>query len=632
MGAELTKCLGVDFGSSQAAVVYLRLVDGRPLLRRAVCLDLQSEGLLNGQELRQAVGEWLQHRRLHVLPASCGLSSSLASSAILTFPAEHSDEDVQKIIRFQTKQLCGLADEPFCNDSQFLVGRDEMAPRTVILSVCRQRPAEDLCRQFSLAGLEVRNLTDNAQAIANAFAFLYPEEAASSRRQLILDIGHQDTTVILWQDGQPRYTGTIPFGGLQFDRRLAAAWGCDEQTAARRKAEAQDDWLDPDSVLNQTIHAFAAELHAGFAQFPEQHLEPNGNVKAPCQFWLTGGGAIMAGLDRTLSRVFHCPVQVFGVPQAMLATSRDAIGCPEGLDCHPRLTTAFGLALQGLGLAPLRLSLLPERIRWQQHKRRELPFLMAAALLFIATLLLSLGAFVLNLRQKAQDALHQKERLETCLELIPKLTKAYEEIDYRQRQLLPIAEYGLRLARYVEALDSCREVFSPGALSQSAFCFYLADAFSFAEDFPSINKPKTEAAPQPKRMDPAPVGTSLFTPPAPPAAPVEKAAPTVEEMPLLRTMYLGGLAGADDEHFLAVKEIQTRFHGRPAFANVDDCIDSVRVDEDNRIFPSWKEFCQEQSEKLEEKHAVFLLRLPFSTTLASPASPTVPPAIDDVHP
>lgn len=630
MPSETTKCLGLDFGSTQAAVVYLRLVNGKPLLRRAVCLDMQTEGLLNEQELRQSVREWLQHRKLLALPVACGLPAARTSSTVLSFPASHSDDDVQKIVQFQTRQLCGLTDEPFCSDTQRL-DSNENDSRSVILSACRQRTAEEVCQHLNNLGLEIRGLTDNAQAVANTFDYFHQDESRSDSLQLLLDIGLNDTTVVLWQNGNPLFTGTLPFGGTQFTRRLAALLNCNEETAEKCKFEADESWLDPDSPQNQVIVAFAREIHNLFTLFPESVVDKNGGLQKPYKIWLTGGGAMLPGLDRTLSRELQCPVTIFGVTEQFLSSNREDYGCPEGFDCNPRLTTAFGLALQGLGLSRLNLSLLPERFRWKQKKMHELPFLFAACVLFLTVIFLSSGLFLLNLRQKVQDAVKRKETLAHCLVLIPKLNQAYEEIDFRQRQILPIAEYGLRSTRYCEAISSCREVFAPEVMQLSASCLYLADEFTFVSEFPSAAKPmaKPDAAPLAPRPGVLEKPVSVF-PATPPAPAVQEELPIcVDDFPILRSMYLGGLVGADDEHYLAVKEIQTKFHERSSFSNVDDCIDSVRIYDDNHFFPSWLEFCQNNAEKLENAYSIFLLSMPFSNNLVNSAPAAASP---DVQP
>jgi len=607
MAKEATSSLGVDFGTSHIGAVRLRLVDGHPEIASAASFCLEQDGLLDESELHQAFSVWLKDKHLEHQAAVCGLPAHLANSAISFFPAAQSDEDVAKIISFQTKQLCGLADEPFCSTSQFLADKAD-GSRSVLLSVCKAQVAENYCRIMAKLGLETLALADNAQALINAFAFLKPDGAGNHQLQMLLDIGSEDSSFVLMQDNVIVNIGTLPFGGSQFTARLAGYLNCDEKTASMRKHDSADDWRDENSASNRVIRDYAEELRH-YVNLPQ-----GGNGKALAEnalgaIWITGGGALFPNLERELNRCLGLPVTIFGVPAAMLMKVSDTLQCPQGVDCHPQLTTALGLALQGLPGAMLNLSLLPERLRWQQQKMREFPYLFGAAVLIVFTLAIASCVWLLGLRQDIIDLEQRKANLEDCLKLAPQLERAYRSIIYHQEKLLPIVEYGRRFNRFRDALCSCNDVLDNADGKQQVFGFYLADEFTFAEGFPSAKRAKAEAVPA--KLEGAP---SVFTVPA--ASPEMKDdAVLVSDFPMLKSMFLGGMGEAGDASYQVVKDIQTRFHERSAFSNVDDYIDSVRLDGKEQIFQQWTSFFEKQSDKLEQSCALFLLKMPFGTTL-----------------
>lgn len=611
--------IGIDIGGSSARAVALERHGHAVRISQAVYINRYAEGLVGENEFSGALREWLHTRGLQRTPAVCGLASRLTSEVIYDFPPEHRPGDLRKMVDYQTRQLCGLSEERFISDYQ-LIGEQESERENVLIGICRESIVDEKCQFFQALGVPVHAMAENGQALANAFAFLHPLESAQYDIRILLDIGQNESTLVLWSRNQPRHIACVPTGGEQFTKFLARQWNCDEMETERRKKEVSDDCQDPDSPCSLASRAFAVELRHALEQW-ESQSEQNGTrlLRHPGKIWLSGGGALQPCLERTLGNEFQCPVELLGVPRSMLYGT--SVQCPAGHEVQTDLTIAFGLALQGLGEGVLKLSLLPERVRWQFHKQSQFPFLLSAFLFMLLTILLVMGLFLFDLKQRIADVTALKENLDKCLVLAPKLNKSYEQIDFYQKQMLPVVEYGTRTGQFIEALKSCRDVLNDKNIPQPLHAIYLADELSFAEacGIKQYDNASPVLAPL------APLERDIFAASAKSAPPPPSTVLPVAKIPVLRNMYLGGLTLAGESRYKTVKEIQVRFHERSTFNNVDDYVDFFKARFDAKYIAEWERFLAIPAERLESRYTFFFLQMPFRESVtARPAATSSP--------
>ncbi|OPZ23527.1 MAG: hypothetical protein BWZ02_03181 [Lentisphaerae bacterium ADurb.BinA184] len=195
---------------------------------------------------------------------------------------------------------------------------------------------------------------------------------------------------------------------------------------------------------------------------------------------LSGGGAHLAGLDASLARAFACPAEVLG--------AADGPGRPP----EPRLLTAYGLALHGLGLSQAGISLSTQRVRVQRHRRARFPFLAAAAaLLVIFAGLLEVSAYR-NLTERQATVNRELEHLRNCNRIVPDLEASQQDIEFHQRVLIPFVEKGnhaQRFLRSVAKLQRAKERMLGESGHPEGWVIYVADERSF-----HAGKPKADGA------------------------------------------------------------------------------------------------------------------------------------------
>lgn len=602
--SERSQQLGLDATGGHLHALTGTVSGGDLRIRHLLSLRVGRDGILNAEELSQAFQQWLNNELPAGVPTTAGLPTFLTSTALFQFPPQRSRDDVSKIIQFQTRQLCGMAEEPFGADSQsFDTITDGL--QSAVISVCKETELDDACAKIHDYGLQIQSLTSNALALANAFCYLFPQESKSETAQLLLHIDQDETTVVLWENQLPSQIQIIPFGEKQL---LSAAPAKGKLNLVVRTGLSGNE--QPLSQQQKNNLLFIQEIRSFLKQLSEvEKQEP------PTKIWMTGDGALSPGLKEEFSSQMHCQVEIFGLPHELLADCGNAPACAEEIDCHPSLTIAFGLLLQSLGLSRFQLRLLPPRIRWQQEKRRLFPVLVTASILLVLALCIALTVRLCHLNRQISVETQKMENLQKCIDLIPELEKTYNELEYHQKCLLPIIEYGSRMERFSMTLKNCGEILNPEAIPTPVYCVYLADEFTFQQDYPpEKEKADTPSTKQPREELPL-FGNAPRDVPA-----VDKSSIAIADFPILKTMYLGGLTLSGDAKFSVIKEIQTKLHEQSFFSNVDEIYDSPRF-EKTQLFPQWNSFLQTHADKWVEQYSLFLLEMPFLNTLTSKPQP-----------
>ena len=213
--------------------------------------------------------------------------------------------------------------------------------------------AENLKKCCNRAGLEVQDVL--AAPLAAAEAVLTPEE-----RELgvaLVDIGAGTTSIVVAWQGAIYHTAVLPVGGLNVTMDLAAALNTPKAEAERMKQRhacaltltaSTEPSIEVAGIGGRPAHQLSQRQ---LAEVIEPRCEETLQLvweeieRAGCQhrltsgIVLTGGGALLAGIDTLAERTFRMPVRL-GVP-LHLSGLVDVVA-------SPMYSTAVGLVLHGL--------------------------------------------------------------------------------------------------------------------------------------------------------------------------------------------------------------------------------------------------------------------------------------------
>ena len=625
-----TTGIGLDIGQTTVKALRLDRRGKGIVLSGHALLDIKEEGLLDESELNASIAPWLEEKlACQKQPLCVSLPQYLATTQISDFTAGVKADELAKMVRYETLHLAGLSEATFIYDYQpmpAVFGRNN----PVLIGICRETTVDEFAERYAGMGLRLDDMAMSGMAAVNALFHLRPEEACAQAPRLVIDIGHENSTVVVLAGGEVLYVGSLMFGSLRFTQVLAHALGCTEAEAdVRKKSLTLDDVNDEQSLL-LAMRQLEAELRTAIDHWRGgEHSELKDALIE--RIWLCGGGAQLPGLARHLARTYGCEVALFG---------------PEiNGQIAPTYAVAYGLALQGLGEVRFHLSLIPKLLRWQKERILRFPYLVAAAALFFLLVYGVMASFHVHWSQGQRRLEEQLRELKQCSSVVPKLDAVQDQIASYQKMLLPIVEYGGRPHRFVESMEKLSEAFPDGVWS-----VYLADEFSHRANAavkddkgkggPSLGPPAAAAM----------AGSGAMFGGATPAADGKANAglgyTNVSTMPLLTYMVLGGFTPiVENKRFEAVLAIQNNLNDPKAvgtsgtdgkapenyFTGVDWLDESSEwTGRELEVIEPWAKFLQgfqvntNPKRPALDEYTQFFLKLPFAKkpiTLPEPPPP-----------
>lgn len=282
---------------------------------------------------------------------------------------------IPQIVQFEAQQQIPFDMDEVIWDYQVFERQGGTETEVGIFAMRRDLLREQL-HPFASRNLEPAAVQSAPLALYNALRY---DGVLGDESLCILDIGAQNTDLIV-VDGQSLWTRNIPLGGNNFTEALLKTFKLSFRKAERLKRDAQKHKYAR-QIFQAMRPAFAdlvAEVQRsiGFFTSSRRGVRLNKIIAMGNAFRLPGMVKFLQqnlGLDVVRPNTFN---------KLSLAETPNAAQLTELL---PSYGVAYGLALQGLGLAPITSNLLPPEIAKQVVWRRKTPWFYASA----ACLLLS---------------------------------------------------------------------------------------------------------------------------------------------------------------------------------------------------------------------------------------------------
>ncbi|MBP5640918.1 MAG: pilus assembly protein PilM [Victivallales bacterium] len=549
--------IGLDIGQTGTKVICLARHGRKVVVKKAEIFRSREEGILGDdeKELLQAVSGWLKELKLIDKRLVVGLPQYMSTMQVSDFAPGAKGDELEKMVSLETTQLSGFSDDSFIHDYAVMPpGNGRVNP--VLIGICREANINDYVDKILDVSIKVEDVAMNGLALANAFMELHPKESQEGGVQLLLDIGTENTTLVIMSSGQVLYIGSMMFGGRNVTQQLAEQLGITLDEAEKRKLKGEIDWASlnlallekqgengvaageqilPDEKTPEGIGGIGSlegtdstvtaddntppiSGHLGL-KLPKTLLndnaddEPNGDPsekddekKATAflggmacfqvllreldnclehwrsseneslvnekikKIWICGGGAMLDQVGAYLSISHDCETEILG-PQLKTAG-----------ETEPEFTLAYGLALQGLGMAKLPISLTPFAMTWIHKREQRVKFLVAAFLLLFAVLF---GWFFFEYQRLVDEIIAMDEDTELMrgsvrqLQVLDGMKRDYSEI---LLNVLPIVSSTCRTQIFLTALERLQTaVKDPNFKECVNWCVYMADTDSFNE-------------------------------------------------------------------------------------------------------------------------------------------------------
>lgn len=360
----------IDCGASRTALGVLgRGPKGTLRLREFACVEFAAEP---GRD-----DEWLGHTRaalgaLRTQTKAVGpVTLVLPAHLVLTKGLRVPDVAVAKrerIIRFEAQQAIPYALTEVVWGHAVTGGGAELVG---LLCAAKLEAVNELCGAAEAAGFALGGLVPAPVALGAGACVGWGEAAEPV---LVVSIGARSTTLGLHESGR-FHARTLPFGGQSVTLALVQSLDCDFEEAEALKVAGREE-----AAAGLAAEAFATRLAQELTR-TVLHFRRQGGARPPVRVALCGGGARLAGLTELLAR--HVQVPVAGAnPLAAVEISRAAASAGAGARAGSltELVGAGALRLRARGEV---MNLLPSRWRRQSDRRRQRPWLAAAAALAV---------------------------------------------------------------------------------------------------------------------------------------------------------------------------------------------------------------------------------------------------------
>lgn len=466
------RAVGLDIGSGSIKALELRDYQSNISIANCRKLKLRAEGILDEEELSGSLSAWLDQADWRDLDICVGLPQYLSTVQVRDFPPV-SEDALKDMIAYETAQLAGISEESFIHDYHVMppkFGRKN----PVLIGISRLSVVSERLKILDKALVTPSDIAMNSTASINALFHLHPETRNVDSLQLLLDIGAENSIVVIFAGGQILSISSLFFGAEKFTKAVAENKGLDLTKAEEEKSALKVDFTKKDEALSRVAANLVAELNNAIEQW-RQHESGDFLNKELVKIWLCGGGAETGGLQDFIRLSFRgTQVELFGPKDAKKIQ-------------QPDLTAAFGLALQALGRATVKISLSPEHIRWTARLKKNFQYLSTAVFFILLSIFFILGSLYLDLQIK--DSLSRKAimRLSKSAELIPEINKVSQEIAHHEKMILPVVAKANNAAKILAVLNQISQAKNP-----NLYPIFICDEHSY-ESWRGLDKNSSSA-------------------------------------------------------------------------------------------------------------------------------------------
>jgi type IV pilus assembly protein PilM len=434
----------IDVGPSAVRLLEVAVGDGVLRLLDAAVVGYPSP-LRAGQRavaVAAALREVRKDRRFVEREAVLCLSADLVwVRAVSLPPVDPEAERLRQIIDYEAKQEIPFPLERVCWDHQLVVRGDE--DLEVVFAVAKQEIVAELMEALRMVGLRVSRIECAPTALYN---LARANGFGTQRCEMLIEFGSR-TTIVLILLGNRFFLRSIAMGGESLTQALAREFGIsrDEAELLKRRhafVALGDGYEEPESevaamtarVTRRVMTKLVGELKRTIGSW---RGSADGAV-APEVVHFTGGGSVIPFLPEYLSQRMGVPILPLNPlapmelsPQSMTETLQNWAHC---------FGKASGAALREAAECPVEVDLLPAEFKKDRRARLVLPYVGAAAALWLS--LLTAGLLLAS-----SEAEVAATRMATAQATAGSLTEAVSSVEASARRLAALECQRERLAR-----------------------------------------------------------------------------------------------------------------------------------------------------------------------------------------
>lgn len=304
-------------------------------------------------------------------------------------PVREEEARIQQIIRYEAEQNVPFPMNEVIWDYQLFSAGDDDQDLDVMFVVIKNEIVESVAKAVREAGLTIE-VVDFAPA--SLYNVARANHVGENECSMVLNIGGRCTT-LLFVDGNRFFARTIPIAGFSITQQVAKEFGIsNEEAEALKRAHGfvalGGAYEEPESEVAATISKIVRNV------MTRLHGEINRSIsvyraqqkgRKPSHLYLAGGSSGMMFTEHFFSEKLRMEVSYLN--PFKIVTIGDAL--VSSLQDHAHLfSEVVGTGLRGLDEleVPVDINLVPESIKQSNRRKNRLPFLVAAVVVWLATL------------------------------------------------------------------------------------------------------------------------------------------------------------------------------------------------------------------------------------------------------
>lgn len=179
----------------------------------------------------------------------------------------------------------------------------------VIMVAAKQDQVESYDEMLTQAGLKVKIIDLQIISLLNIFEVSYKEELKEfNKGTLIIDLGAQTTKILVYKDGMPIFTKTLPIGGSSVTEEIQRAEGLSFEDAEDLKRLRDDQGNPPENILN--IVKNSVDKTAGMIKDATSFYTSMSSQDRVYRCLITGGNLQLPGMVEAIATATGLSVEI----------------------------------------------------------------------------------------------------------------------------------------------------------------------------------------------------------------------------------------------------------------------------------------------------------------------------------
>lgn len=248
------------------------------------------------------------------------------------------EADARDVIKWEAEQHVPFDMDNVELDFQILDPDGDGLQMSVLLVAAKRELVENKVALLSEVGYTPSIIDVDSFALHNAFELNYPD--AMRGVVGLVNIGHEVTHVNILEEGIPVLTRDLPVGARRFREDLQRERGMSADEADRLLQS-----FDTHEALGPFLHSRGEELAVGIERAAAFLQSASRSAGGLSRLYLSGGGARIPGLAKTLAERLRLPVQLANPIERLRVADGvfDALNMDE---VAPLFMLSVGLALR----------------------------------------------------------------------------------------------------------------------------------------------------------------------------------------------------------------------------------------------------------------------------------------------